>query len=430
MAVSALSPLSLTPIFNNDGRLVRTASLYVYRPDTLDPVTVYRDQELGAPHPQPIVTGGSGRVPPIYVGPEPYRVRIFDESNSLVEDIGYIPGATESTGGPGGGGDTAVETGDVIWRFSNGGVRQGWVRLNGGFIGNPSLSEQGLPAHIERANDDAHDLFIWLWGQSDLTEVFPSRGQSAEGDWLASKGVRLPDARNRVLAGIADMTGVQPDVASRRLTGATFDTGDPNTVGATGGRATGTLTQAQLPAYNLTVTDPGHAHGASQAAHNHGVNDPGHGHGVTQTPHVHGVSDPGHGHGVAQSPHAHGVTDPGHAHNYWQAQVGSSAVGSGIGAGNLPTYSTVATEGSGTGIGIQAQYANISINGAYTGVWINGGNANISVNNSATGVTLQNAQPAVTVNPAATGIAVASAGGGQAHNISQPFLLGCYFMKL
>lgn len=425
--VSALSPLSLTPIFDNDGRLVRGGSVYFYRPDTLDPLTVYQEQELGIPHPHPISIGGSGRFPAVYVGAEPQRVRIFNAGNELVEDINWLPPATTTTGGGGGEvGEGALETGDVIWRFSNGGVRAGFVRLNGGTVGNAASGA------TERANDDAHDLFVWLWGQDSTglqLTVLPSRGATAEGDWLANKRLTLPDANNTVLAGIAGM-GLEPTTALRKLTGAIFDAGDTDTVGSRGGRATHALTGAENGPHTHGVTDPGHTHTASQAAHNHGVNDPGHAHGVSQTPHAHGIADAGHTHSISQSPHAHGISDPGHAHNFTETSVASglSGMNGGFQVGTFDQART--TAGSGTGIGIQPQNANITIIGAATGISVNSASANVSVNSAATGITTQNVQPAVTVNSGTAGISVASAGSGTAHNNAMPFLLGTFYMKL
>lgn len=48
--------------------------------------------------------------------------------------------------------------------------------------------------------------------------------------------------------------------------------------GATGGSTT--IAKANLPNYNLTVTDPGHNHTLSDPGHNHTLSDPGHHHTV------------------------------------------------------------------------------------------------------------------------------------------------------
>jgi microcystin-dependent protein len=426
MAVAALSPISLTPIFDNNGALVRNARLYFYRPGTLDPVTVYQDQELGAPHTQPIVTGGSGRVPPVYVGDQPQRIRIFDNANQLVEDIPWLPGATESTGGggePGGGGGGDLVTGDVIWSFSNGGVRSGFVRLNGGTIGT------ALSGATERANDDAHDLFVFLWGQDqgELLTITPGRGASAESDWLANKQLALPDGAGMVLGGITTMGRPARDV----LTGVPFSLGGPVNAGARMGTALHTLVTAQIPAHNHGVTDPGHTHGATQAAHNHAITDPGHNHGVNDPTHAHSISDPGHSHYVNDPGHNHSISDPGHDH---------TVVSSPDPNYNFPTGSgryepsganiTRRTSDAKTGISINARTTGIWLSGAGTGIGIYGAYTGISIQSKVTGISLAAAQPAITVASVVTGVSIQDNGGGQAHNNVQPTLLGTFYMKL
>lgn len=426
MAVSALSEISLTPIFDNNGALVRNARLYFYKVDTLDPYTVYQDQELGAPWPFPVVTGGSGRVPPIYVGSEPYRMRIFDNANQLIEDIPYLPGATEATGGGGGGeGETAIVTGDVVWAFSNGGVRAGWVRLNGGTIGN------ALSGANERANDDAHDLFVWLWGQDtgNVLTVTPTKGASAESDWLANKQLTLPDGANMVLGGISTMG--RP--ARNLFADLTPILGTSADVGSRFGTATHVLTTPQLPGHTHGITDAGHTHVSTQAAHSHVVNDPTHTHTINQSPHAHGVSDPGHAHSVYDPGHAHSGSVSSHNHDYTRyggtitiTTPGGAASYSGVWQGT----NTVNTQSVAPGVTINAAGTGIGIYAAGTGISIVGANANVSNAAAATGITLQNATPAITVQTAVTGVTVDSAGGGQKHPITQPTLLGSFYMRL
>lgn len=422
MAVAALSEISLTPIFDNNGALVRNARLYFYRPGTLDPVTVYQDQELGAPHPQPIVTGGSGRVPPVYVGPDPYRIRIFDNANQLVEDIPWLPGATEATGGGGGpGGDTAIKTGDVIWAFSNGGVRDGWVRLNGGTIGS------ALSGATERANADAHDLFVYLWGQDTdgIMPVTPSRGASAESDWLANKQLQLVDMAGSVLGGITTMGRPARNV----LAGVPFSRGDATKVGARMGEATHVLAVAAIPAHKHTLTDPGHNHVSTQGAHTHAVSDPGHNHSLNDPGHAHGIYDPGHGHTVNDPAHAHGVYDPGHDHSYTDVRpVSGSNISTGPGWSN--TTDGKRTGDAKTGISIYGAYTGISINGSGTGIGVHLATTGMSLNGSGTGISIQATAPAITVLNSTTGITMSDTGGGGAHNTTQLTVLGTFYMRL
>ena len=425
MTVSALSEISLTPIFDNSGSLVRNAKIYIYRPDTLDPLTVYKDQELSVPHTHPIVTAGSGRCPPIYVGEDPYRIRIFDNANQLIEDIPWLPGAVEAGGGDGGGGsDTAIATGDVVWRFSNGGVRAGWVRLNGNTIGN------ALSGASERANDDAHALFVWLWGQdTGLTlPVTPTRGASAESDWLANKQIALPDGRSAILGG----TSTQGATAKNLFAGVPLVVGTVDKPGAFLGTAMHTLVAAQIPVHKHTLTDPGHTHAATQAAHTHGITDPGHAHSLYDPGHAHGVSDPGHAHTAGDYGHVHAIDVANHNHDYtrYQGQVtifgGGGVTYTGIWQGTN-SVNTASTDPAGSaGVG----YASIYVNGAYTGIAIAAAGTGMSVYNAGTGISLGSIAPAITVPTVATGITMADVGGGEAHSNTQPTILGTFYMKL
>ena len=67
----------------------------------------------------------------------------------------------------------------------------------------------------------------------------------------------LPDLRGRVVAGKDDMGGVSADRLTNQSGGLNGDT-----LGATGGSETHTLTTAQMPNHSHTasVTDPGHSH--------------------------------------------------------------------------------------------------------------------------------------------------------------------------
>lgn len=126
----------------------------------------------------------------------------------------------------------------------------GWVRCNARTIGDASS------AATERANADTSSLFTFLWtNYSDtVCPVSSGRGASAAADYAAHKTISLPDMRGRAVAGLDDMGSTAAGRLGTILTSST-------TNGATGGTETHTLTQAQLPSYNLTVTDPNHVHG-------------------------------------------------------------------------------------------------------------------------------------------------------------------------
>lgn len=131
-----------------------------------------------------------------------------------------------------------------------------------------------------------------------------------------------------------------PNLMDKFVVGA----GSAYAVGAIGGSATTTLSIANLPAHNHTITDNGHAHS---------------------------VADPG---------HAHSVYDPGHSHSQINfAAAGQSYFGNGTnnlsmggGAGAFGFGGTpFGTSSSATGIGIYTAYTGISIYAAGTGITIN-----------------------------------------------------------
>jgi len=101
--------------------------------------------------------------------------------------------------------------------------------------------------------------FLFAAGQevsrSTYAALFAVIGTSAgEGD--GSTTFNLPDYRGRVGAGRENMA----TPATTRL-----NTLSSSTLGATGGAQTHTLTEAQMPVHNHSVTDPGHTHSESRA---------------------------------------------------------------------------------------------------------------------------------------------------------------------
>lgn len=375
--VSALSPLSLTYFFYNDGRgLARPVRLFFTKPDTTnDPVTVYTNPDLSVPYVQPLVSGGSGRVPPIYIGADPYRVRIFDVHGELIEDIEFLPGATAPGSDGGGSGTpaagTLLKTGDMFFAFARADTRRdGCVRANGGIIGPTTFNQGPYPGQVERLNDDTQVLFEWLWGQDPVEvsalAVLPNgRGSSASSDWGLNKGIRLPDLRARALVGLDDMG----QGLTGRLDGVTVTPAVHKWSGGVGGVAILYQTQAQMPAHvhgivgnyadigistnnadigvssanaDITLNDPGHAHwytpgvppdraatqsdGSDEALMTASGAEPQAGPGgpfdiltsrevsgtyLTQTPHLHAVTQNPHGHATTQNAHTHAMTPVG-----------------------------------------------------------------------------------------------------------------------
>jgi microcystin-dependent protein len=258
--------------------------------------------------------------------------------------------------------DTLLKTGEIFMAFSNAAPRAGAVRCNGLTIGNVASGA------TERANADCELLFKHLWGQdpNNMLKVWPTKGASSDGDWVANKQIDLPDMRGRQPMGMDNMGS---GVVTGRLAGATFTLaadgvtvigGGPSMPGANGGVATITLKIEQIPAHAHTLTDP---------THGHVLTDPWHGH---------GVSDPTHSHDERLS------KDTGGNNGQAGLQAGS---GGNIVAGALVKYMA-------------------------TGV---------SINSSPTGITMA---------AATTGITMANAGGGQAFSLVDPFLLLTFYCKL
>jgi microcystin-dependent protein len=337
MVQSVLSPLSLTSYYDPFDQEVLQAQLYFYKAGTLDPVGVYTDSGLGIPHAQPVLTGGSGRVPPVWIGEiGRYRVRAFDSFDQLIEDLDNMPPAPPPATAPPPADPVdptkLIQTGDILSNFSGGGTRVGYVRCNGLTIGSATSGA------TERANADAMNLFKYLW-QSDsgnMLAVLPSKGASSDGDWTANKQITLPDLRGRSLFGV---DGMGNGSMSNRLSGAHFAAGTASVIGANGGTASVTLTTAELPAHNHVLTDPKHNHVLHDPQHNHTLHDPQHSHSYQVETFIGGTSfTPVNGGGLALRP---GTTGPS------SSGVWIDAVSTGVTLDEVATGITLASTGDG-----------------------------------------------------------------------------------
>lgn len=393
--VSALSPVSLSSYFDPNTGAVLQVNLYFYKAGTLDPLPTYADAQLSVLCPQPLPSTGYGRVPPVFIGEMPapgYRVRVFNQYSELVEDLDNLPGAVAPDGGGGGEGPVQpddvhlLKTGDYVFAGRNATPREGAVLANGLTIGSSASPATG------RANDDAHDLFVLLWGADEygLLPVLPSRGASAEGDWLANKAITLPDMQGRAVVGM-DAMGAP---ATNRLAGVPTQTGSdlPARVFARGGAALSTLTAAMIPAHKHTLTDPGH---------------------------LHNVPIPGHAHtffnGVAAAAGAHthtGTTDVQgvHTHVYYAGNDDQNYGGGPSSHSSPPGAKN--TEPSGA----HGHNVYLTTDGVH--------------GHSVTGnITNYNGQN-VNSGASATGLTMADTGGGEAHNNTPLFLTVSVYMVL
>lgn len=157
----------------------------------------------------------------------------------------------------------SIEAPGVMKDYLGSTAPYGYVLASGRTIGSAASGA------TERANDDTFALFSILW--TDYSDsILPiqtsaggasTRGASAAADFAANKRLTLPDLRGRVRAGKDDMGGS----AASRLTSTTV-TPDGNTLGASGGAQTHTLTTAQIPSHSHTVSITS---GTQSANHTH-----------------------------------------------------------------------------------------------------------------------------------------------------------------
>lgn len=240
---------SLQTVFDINGKPVRAAQVSFFAAGTNSPIQVHKVSTLDSAYTQPISASGLGRFPPIFTNAAEYRVRITDQYGGLIEDIDGISGTDAGSGGGGGdvGGvvdaNSLLMTGDILFNLSSG-TRAGFVRLNG-----RTISKAG-GSGTERANDDLHALFVYLWNAIAGLVVVGGRGANAEADWSAVKQLTLPDLRGRGPLG-ADAMG---STAANRFSGGLISSGTSDGIGSVGGEA---ATTAPLPAHAHTVSEFG-----------------------------------------------------------------------------------------------------------------------------------------------------------------------------
>ncbi|MDQ5916155.1 MAG: hypothetical protein QG584_2049 [Pseudomonadota bacterium] len=234
--------LSLSQQFDEYGKPLSGGLLYTIQAGTTaTPQNAFKDYGLSIVHPNPIILDAAGRVPAFYLADGQIKIRLTDKNgvDQIVQDNLLVIGPSSGGGGGGGGVDatTVMATGDIKARYGTGALA-GFVRLNGRTIGS------AVSGANERANIDCGPLFQYLWGADTSLTVSGGRGASAVADWLANKTLTLPDARNRVFAGLGDMGNSDAGL----FAGLSFSKGDGVTLGSI---LAGTVTLAteNLPPY-------------------------------------------------------------------------------------------------------------------------------------------------------------------------------------
>lgn len=241
---------SRSQIHDENGRPYIGALAFFYQGGTTTPITVYRDNDLTIPHPNPVETDGFGTFPTVFFDEDDlfYRIRVTTAQGVLIYDDAAIPIIGPSAGG---GGpppspvdpDSVMVTGDMLVRYDTG-LRPGFVRSNGRSIGSATSGAS------ERANADCQPLYEYLWNAPGVVlDVGGGRGASAAADWAANKPITLPNARGASLIGLDTMG----NSAAGRVAAATQ-------LGWFGGAETHTLTIAQMPNHDHTLTQEPHHH--------------------------------------------------------------------------------------------------------------------------------------------------------------------------
>lgn len=247
--------LSLSQQFDELGKPLSGGKLYFIQAGTTStPQNAFYDPDLTLPLPNPVTLDAAGRVPAFYLADGQIKVRLTNADGvpQVEQDNLLVVGPSSGGGGGGGGVDptTVLQTGAVQAYYGTG-TRSGYVRANGRTIGSATSGA------TERANSDAQALFEFLWAADSNLAVSAGRGVSAAADWTANKTIALPDARNRVMAGLGDMGNSDAGLFS----GLTFSSGNGTTLGSALA-GTVTLTTPNLPAHahNVYLNDPGHDH--------------------------------------------------------------------------------------------------------------------------------------------------------------------------
>lgn len=238
--MAAIWQAAPAPFIDPNGAPYSGARAYFFDAGTTTPRVVYTDPLLSVAHDHPVVAGGSGIFPPVYLPQGDYRVRVTTAQGVTLFDADGITTPISSSGGGGGGGggdDSNLMPGDMVLAFRQD-VRAGWVRCNGRTIGSAASGA------TERASPDCEALFLHLWSTGRL-DVIGGRGASAAGDWAANKQVRVPDARGLTLAGVDDMGAGPAGLVPTALL-----TAPASQLAAQGGASYVSLSVAQLPSHN------------------------------------------------------------------------------------------------------------------------------------------------------------------------------------
>lgn len=190
----AFVPISGQPAYDQ-GYPVDGALLYAFDAGTTTPRNLYLTSAIDPEHVHTIpVQMVDGVWPVMFAGPGDYDLVIYGQDGEQIRRLEGLPG-DPTVGSPVTTFDplAQVSTGDVVLAHRTG-PRSGYVRANadGLTIGN------GASVATERANDDCHALFVFLYNFDQSLAVSGGRGSGgAEVDWSANKTIALPNESGR-----------------------------------------------------------------------------------------------------------------------------------------------------------------------------------------------------------------------------------------
>lgn len=208
---------------------------------------------------------------------------------------------------------------------------------NGGFTF--TLAQASAPGNDVTIGVDLYNYEISpaIWGEQTtiIQQTVPIGTISL---WYGSEG-EIPEGYGLCDGSTYTRSDGAGTITSPDLVGV-FPIGAKTASGYVPGNSYGsdTISQANLPSYNLTVTDPGHDHAITDPGHNHAITDPGHSH----------TSEIGGSTGTAQYPTKTGFNNVGlpTSHNTTGITINSHTTG--ITIDSDTTGITVASGGSGT----------------------------------------------------------------------------------
>lgn len=241
--------VSNTLIPDAKGRPRVGAKAFFYAGGTTTPITVYANNDLSTPLPNPVPTDGFGFFPSVFLDEDDqfYRVRVTTQGGVVLYDTSAIP-IIGPSGSGGGSPPTPVDPNALIktGRIMAGLGTEAWagfVRLNGRSIGSATSGAE------ERANSDTQACYEYLWNLSTAIVITGGRGASSSADFASNKPLVLPSFRGKAFIGLDTMGNVAANVIP-----------EADEILWSGGSAAVTLTGDQIPSHTHGVTDPGHRH--------------------------------------------------------------------------------------------------------------------------------------------------------------------------